>query len=1341
MFKGLFDTANALTRIGSLSGNVNQVANAIRGLSNENKLLALSTTSLGREGKKLALVRSGMTWSEAKLLLATQATTAATNADTIAATANARMTNTLTVAKTKLHAVIAAHPYMLMAAGMAAAVAALVIWDRKVQQSIQESIDKSKELANTYKEQQETFQSNKNAISTLSAEYERLSQGTDAFGNNISLTGEEFKRYHEITSQIADMFPQMVQGYDEQGNAILKNKGNVEALTQALKEQRRAANHDILSGSNDMFRGVENEVAQVLDDIRAVDAALAFINGDTVESGNTKAIAQLKKRNIEMQAIGASAGVTTYKIKTDGSLAEQQRIGEAINSLMYERNNLLLKEEEIQKRVNVVTQAYLGNNTAYNAMTGAQQSMVSVIASALNPKDFAYDDAAMQDFIRNNIIIPISENKEGVNSALTELFHLSADDLPADSYRTQVDRLVEEISGKLGTDGVKLRVALGLEEDYTSISTALEGLQEKVSAEVFENLQGLSGDELKIAYEIENIGSLTWEQLEEKITKVKSEKIALAIQADTADTLKAIDQLNQGLEKIKKVFQDVQDGGEFDFGSIISSDFQELFGGATEAYNRFIETVANSPDDIDAVKKSFDELIQIQIDESGILNSVHDGNKKVIQSYLEEMGVVNASEVTHQAYIQTKIKAFLAGRDLASILPEEINAFLAENQVLGINELMLNAVALAKETLNGTSLNFQKDIEAIIGFVEKLGAGTAALKMMNDVKKAGEQGNSYAWSGMGDIAAAAKKEVQDALNSVMSVKIATPSIDYGKFSPQKASSGGTKSATDALKSEIDLIKEKYDTEKAGIDDTIHYMDYLKKRIPENSAEMLRHNEDMLEILDRSIANRKGKLNALLAIDGIMEDNSSLIYEVQKEIRDLESQQYEMKLSNIELMIAVDKAKFSGTDEIIQQLENQLSLAVANEDIDLQFDINTSLKEHGMIQLEAVSAMIAKYKALRDLQVEGSNEYVTLTKAINDLYKEQGSLIDEQIDKIEKLSKVQAEKDVYGETGKDAWEKAHESKIAAIKAEIEQLKSLNEEREKENAIAEKQLEIQELEEKLKNLRENKDIKILKKQDDGTWDWEYIENYKEIGETEKALNASRLELERLYEQQRADSKIEALERQIELMEQEEETRKAQYERLQKDLEDKNKRELNETVTHFLNMGAETKGGLRDLNKVVNSGMANLYESYDVWLSDIYKKVTSYVSKIKKKLAEVGMHSVPSSISGTETSAKTKTTSAAGRTAAVTPTTFQLAYNGSDVGANYATSMARTASYVPQAPAYASSSVETANNNNGDIIHVGSVQIDVSGAGSPVDVAKEISSIFTGLANEARLKSAKR
>ena len=57
-------------------------------------------------------------------------------------------------------------------------------------------------------------------ISKLAPEYAELSSHVNAFGDVTGLTTDELNRYHEITNQIADMFPTLVQGYDSTGNAI-----------------------------------------------------------------------------------------------------------------------------------------------------------------------------------------------------------------------------------------------------------------------------------------------------------------------------------------------------------------------------------------------------------------------------------------------------------------------------------------------------------------------------------------------------------------------------------------------------------------------------------------------------------------------------------------------------------------------------------------------------------------------------------------------------------------------------------------------------------------------------------------------------------------------------------------------------------------------------------------------------------------------------------------------------------------------------------------------------------------------------------------------------------------
>lgn len=96
------------------------------------------------------------------------------------------------------------------------------------------------EARDAYKSQMDELGNTRSTIQEISSEYETLAQGVDTFGRNISLSAEEYERYNEIANQIAEMFPDMVQGYTTEGNAILAQKGNVDALTEAYKKQKLA---------------------------------------------------------------------------------------------------------------------------------------------------------------------------------------------------------------------------------------------------------------------------------------------------------------------------------------------------------------------------------------------------------------------------------------------------------------------------------------------------------------------------------------------------------------------------------------------------------------------------------------------------------------------------------------------------------------------------------------------------------------------------------------------------------------------------------------------------------------------------------------------------------------------------------------------------------------------------------------------------------------------------------------------------------------------------------------------------------------------------------------------
>lgn len=103
------------------------------------------------------------------------------------------------------------------------------------------------------KEQQDGLSSQKEWIDKNGAQYEKLAEGVDKYGHNISLTSDEFTEYKNLTKEIAETFPSMVSGYNDQNEAIIKNKGSIEALTRAYEDNQKAYYNDILSKSGDTF--------------------------------------------------------------------------------------------------------------------------------------------------------------------------------------------------------------------------------------------------------------------------------------------------------------------------------------------------------------------------------------------------------------------------------------------------------------------------------------------------------------------------------------------------------------------------------------------------------------------------------------------------------------------------------------------------------------------------------------------------------------------------------------------------------------------------------------------------------------------------------------------------------------------------------------------------------------------------------------------------------------------------------------------------------------------------------------------------------------------------------
>lgn len=156
-----------------------------------------------------------------------------------------------------------AKAYPLVTAGIVAVTAAITIITvgyQKQKQSVEELASSMEELGKTYETNKKQTSDNISSVQSLYKEYQQLASGVDALGNNKGLSDENFDKYNDLTNQIAEKMPTLVQGWTDQGNAILVCKDNVELLSAEIKKQQDQFYQDIVDNGSDILKNYNNIV-------------------------------------------------------------------------------------------------------------------------------------------------------------------------------------------------------------------------------------------------------------------------------------------------------------------------------------------------------------------------------------------------------------------------------------------------------------------------------------------------------------------------------------------------------------------------------------------------------------------------------------------------------------------------------------------------------------------------------------------------------------------------------------------------------------------------------------------------------------------------------------------------------------------------------------------------------------------------------------------------------------------------------------------------------------------------------------------------------------------------
>lgn len=179
---------------------------------------------------------------------------------------------------------------------MAVSAAAQFVMDKISEKTI--TFDEAREGVNSmissYHNLRDTANDNIKSIKEIEDEYARLRKGVNAVNNqNISLSDAGYERFLELNNQIAQSFPDLVSGYDAEGNAILRLTDTVNGLADAYVKAKQAAAESLIIGDKEAgtdFQTFLQAYQNATSSIQATNTEanwLSRIQGKFATAGNT----------------------------------------------------------------------------------------------------------------------------------------------------------------------------------------------------------------------------------------------------------------------------------------------------------------------------------------------------------------------------------------------------------------------------------------------------------------------------------------------------------------------------------------------------------------------------------------------------------------------------------------------------------------------------------------------------------------------------------------------------------------------------------------------------------------------------------------------------------------------------------------------------------------------------------------------------------------------------------------------------------------------------------------------------------------------------------------------
>lgn len=416
---------------------------------------------------------------------------------------------------------------------------------------------KFQEISESAKTAAKDFQNLKTSIADIAPRFAELSQGVDAFGQNISLTDEEYEEFIRLNNEIAELFPELNVGMDSNGNAMLALSGTANQLEQSLLDlveaERKLANEEIAKKIPDQVSAITEFEDVTQDEIDKLNERLEKYKEAKEELNHfytDEAVAALKEnygdnweqmRDTMVQT--SQAAMTTVMeawgqvgndedaaawqamidkyVMEDGITIDWHKLinsSDFANRMAGFEKQVASAEQSIKDKWQSLASymnSWVQTNDIYNSMDDQMQAVVSQMVSNLDYGSDGLDSAEeIKQYITDKILTPLSEATPEVRQMFADMFAIKTDDKTTAQYIAQIKAKAQEIADNSDFTYDEVLKNTGYEEIIGKYEGYAEDIVKSLDGVTTDMVYALSPDDVARAFDyIKDYGISSWDEL------------------------------------------------------------------------------------------------------------------------------------------------------------------------------------------------------------------------------------------------------------------------------------------------------------------------------------------------------------------------------------------------------------------------------------------------------------------------------------------------------------------------------------------------------------------------------------------------------------------------------------------------------------------------------------------------------------------------------------------------------------------------------------------------------------------------------------------------------------